>query len=71
MSATPINLNKVRKARARAADKVRADSNAVAFGRTKAEKVADRDETSRHARIVDGAAIETPPHGADGGKKKP
>ncbi len=37
----PINLNKVRKANARAEAKARADENAIRFGRTKAEKVLD------------------------------
>jgi len=36
---TPINLNTVRKARARANDKAQADANAVKFGRTKAERL--------------------------------
>jgi len=35
---TPINLNKARKARARADDKARADANAVKFGRSKAAR---------------------------------
>ena len=39
--AKPINLNKARKARARADKKARADANAVKFGRTKAEKDLD------------------------------
>ncbi len=34
----PVNLNRFRKERARAEKKARADQNAVAFGRTKAEK---------------------------------
>ena len=38
MSDGIVNLNKARKARARAAKKARADENAVRFGRTKAEK---------------------------------
>ena len=33
-----VNLNKARKARARADKKARADANAVKFGRMKAEK---------------------------------
>ena len=33
-----VNLNKARKARARADKKARADANAVKFGRTKVEK---------------------------------
>ncbi|WP_171207541.1 MULTISPECIES: DUF4169 family protein [unclassified Ruegeria] len=34
----PVNLNRYRKEKARAAKKARADQNAVAFGRSKAEK---------------------------------
>lgn len=34
----PVNLNRFRKEKARAEKKARADQNAVAFGRTKAEK---------------------------------
>jgi hypothetical protein len=33
-----VNLNKARKAKAKAGDRTRADENAVRFGRTKAEK---------------------------------
>ena len=42
MAGKPINLNKARKARARAAAKARADENAVKFGRTKAERAAEK-----------------------------
>ena len=66
-----INLNKARKARARADKRARADANAVAFGRTKAEKAAAKAETSRMARNLDGKALETPPNGAPGRTKKP
>jgi hypothetical protein len=38
---TPINLNRVRKARARADKARQADANAAAFGRSKAEKGLD------------------------------
>ncbi len=34
----PINLNRFRKSRVKAEDKVRAAENRVAFGRTRAEK---------------------------------
>lgn len=37
---TPVNLNKVRKAQARAEKRARADQNAIRFGQTKAEKQA-------------------------------
>jgi hypothetical protein len=39
---TPINLNKARKARARADKQQRAAENRVKFGRTKVEKERDR-----------------------------
>lgn len=57
MSDSPVNLNKVRKARARAADKARADENAVTFGRSKAEKLATRKEQCRAARRLDGKVL--------------
>ena len=37
----PVNLNRFRKEKARAAKKARADENAVKFGRTKAQKDAE------------------------------
>lgn len=49
MSETPINLNRARKSRARAKDKARADENAVRFGRTKAQKDAERIEAEKAA----------------------
>lgn len=36
-----VNLNKVRKSKLRAEEKVKADENAVRFGRTKAARVLD------------------------------
>jgi len=38
MSDAPVNLNRVRKQKARAAKTARADENAARFGRTKAQK---------------------------------
>ncbi|WP_299731597.1 DUF4169 family protein [uncultured Tateyamaria sp.] len=57
MSDSPINLNKVRKERARAADKARANQNVVAFGRSKAEKQAVGKEEERTRRQLDGKAL--------------
>ena len=37
-----VNLNKARKAKAKAEDRTRADENAVRFGRTKAEKALEK-----------------------------
>lgn len=56
--AEPINLNRARKARARAADKVRAAENRVRFGRTAAEKAAALGDAERAARTLDGAERE-------------
>ncbi|WP_415920543.1 DUF4169 family protein [Tateyamaria sp. SN6-1] len=68
---TPINLNKVRKARARADKKARADANAVTYGLTKAERTRAQVETSRAARDLDAKALETPRKGAEPGPEKP
>lgn len=54
----PVNLNRARKARARAAAKVQAAENRVRFGRTGAEKAAVRAEAERGARALDGARRE-------------
>jgi len=51
---TPINLNKARKAKARAAKKAQADRNAVTFGRSKAEKQREAAETTKVTRHLDG-----------------
>ncbi len=50
----PVNLNKHRKAKARAGKKARADENAVKFGRTGAEKKLDRARAEKSARDLDG-----------------
>ncbi|OWU83637.1 amidase [Oceanicola sp. 22II-s10i] len=54
MADKPISLNQVRKAKARADRKTQADANAVKFGRTKAEKAADRLSTDKARRDLDG-----------------
>ena len=46
----PVNLNRVRKAKARAAETARADANAVKFSRTKAQKTQERAEAEKAAR---------------------
>jgi len=51
----PINLNKARKARARAADKTQAAENRVRFGRSKAEKTVSKLEAERARRAHDEA----------------
>lgn len=50
----PINLNKKRKARAKAAKKARADENALRFGRPKAVRDAEQAKADKAARDLDG-----------------
>ena len=52
--AQPVNLNRYRKAKARAERKARADENAVRFGRTKAEKKLESAQAEKAARDLDG-----------------
>ena len=53
MTETPINLNKIRKSRDRANDKVRADENAIRFGRSKAARVLDATRAEQAAKRLD------------------
>ena len=50
----PINLNRYRKAKARAERKAQADENAVNFGRSKAEKQLQAARRDKAARALDG-----------------
>ena len=56
--AEPINLNKARKAREKAAEKAQAAENRVRFGRTKGEKVVSKLEAERVRRAHDQAKRE-------------
>lgn len=56
---TPVNLNKARKARARAEKKARADQNAVSFGRSKSEKTAAKASAEISKRRLDAHKRET------------
>lgn len=49
----PVNLNRFRKQKARAEKKARADANATAFGRSKAEKAQDKAEKAKAIRHLD------------------
>jgi hypothetical protein len=51
--AEPINLNRARKAKARVDADAQAAANRVKFGRTKAEKLAEKAEAGRKARLLD------------------
>ncbi|OAN70498.1 DUF4169 family protein [Seohaeicola saemankumensis] len=50
---TPVNLNRVRKEKARAAKKARADENAVKFGRTKPEKELEKARAEQARKALD------------------
>lgn len=54
----PVNLNRVRKAKARAEAKARADENAVTHGRSKAAKALDKARADKARRDLDGKARE-------------
>lgn len=56
---TPVNLNKYRKEKARAENKARAEQNAVAFGRTKAEKDLAKKQRRKLNRDLDGRKLDT------------
>ena len=53
-----VNLNRARKAKARAAAQATAAVNRVAFGRTGAEKRGARAEVERQVRALDGAKLD-------------
>lgn len=53
MSDTPVNLNRIRKQKARVAKKTRADENAARFGRTRAQKALEEAEAAKARRILD------------------
>lgn len=50
----PVNLNRVRKDKARAEKKARADSNALKFGRTKVERSLEKAREYKAVRDIDG-----------------
>ena len=60
MSGEIINLNKVRKAKAKADKQARAAENRVRFGRTKAQRLSEAEEKARRSREIEGAR-RTPP----------
>ena len=53
MTEGPVNLNRVRKQKARAKDKARADENAARFGRTKAQKALEQAQTEKARATLD------------------
>lgn len=55
----PVNLNRFRKAAARAEDKARAAENVVKHGRTKAQKELEKARADKAARELSGKERET------------
>jgi hypothetical protein len=55
-----INLNRARKAKAKADATKTAEANRTKFGRTKAERDAEAAEQARRAALLDGAKREEP-----------
>ena len=53
-----VNLKRARKDKARRERDVEADANRRRFGRTKAEKAADKDAKARTDREIDGKRID-------------
>jgi hypothetical protein len=56
---TPVNLNRVRKEKARAEAKARASENAVKFGRTKADKDLEKARAEQARKTLDAHRKET------------
>ncbi|MBT0956607.1 DUF4169 family protein [Alphaproteobacteria bacterium KMM 3653] len=49
-----VNLNKVLKARAKSEKQAKGDANAIAFGRSKAERLADKSRAQKDKSRLDG-----------------
>ena len=56
----PVNLNKYRKAKARADKQQRADANTVKFGLTKHQKSQQAQQADKATRLLDGHQMDTP-----------
>jgi len=56
--AEPVNLNKFRKARKRAAERKEAAENRVSFGRSRAEREKQRGEADKAARDLEGKKLD-------------
>lgn len=56
-----INLNRARKARAKAGAKTTAQANRAAHGRTKGQRDGAEAERAKASRLLDGAKREKPP----------
>lgn len=61
----PVNLNRFRKARAKAEAKTKAAENRVAFGRTKAEKALADARRDKATRSLDAQRLDREPKRGD------
>ena len=57
---TPVNLNKVRKAKAKAEAEQRAKENRAKFGRTKSEKKLEAAKAEKQAKLTEDHRRESP-----------
>jgi hypothetical protein len=53
-----VNLRRARKDKVKREHEAEADANRRRFGRTRAEKEADKDTAERAARLIDGKRLE-------------
>ena len=60
-----VNLNRARKAKARAEREVEAAANRASHGRTKVERARDAAEAAKRRALLDGARLDSdPPDGS-------
>lgn len=59
----PVNLNKFRKARAKAEKEQKAKENRAKFGRTKAQKELDKSRADKLSRLTEGHRLKDTPEG--------
>lgn len=57
----PVNLNKFRKARAKAEKEQKARANRAKFGRTKAEKQIDKARADKLSKLTEGHRLKDEP----------
>lgn len=71
MNDKPVNLNRYRKQKARAAKKARAEQNAVIHGLPKSERAKTRVENRASVKDLDGKVLELPQSGTDPDPESP
>ena len=61
----PVNLNKFRKAKAKANKEQKAKENRAKFGRTKAEKQLDKARSEKLSKLTEGHRLKDTPEAED------